>query len=77
MHPGKGAKNSPSAAQPAFLQRPAMLTWRGYQAPSKHTCPETGAWKNRRFLPSSPCLPRSPLRRNKGRERGSRKWEAI
>lgn len=69
----------------ALLPAPACLpaasgpvTWRGYLAPSKHTCPETGAWKNRCFLPASPCpLPQVPTEKEQREGRGSRKQEGI
>ena len=73
IHPGKGAKNSPSAG---WRRLSCRLIWRGYLASSRHTCPETGAWRTRCFLPTRPrpaCTQLAP--ENKGRARGSRKQE--
>ena len=69
------------ALLPAPARLPAasgQVTWRGYLAPSKRTCPETGAWKNRCFLTASPCpFPQVPPEKEQREGRGSRKQEGI
>lgn len=63
------------AGLPAVSRR---VTWRGYLAPGRHTCSETGAWKNRSFLSASPCpLLQVPPGKEQREGRGSRKPEGI